>query len=58
MTENKNEWMHPDDELKAEIKHLVDNTDLSLVQARGLVSKHGADRNKLMKIAESMKAER
>lgn len=57
MTDHENEWMHPDDELKAEIKYLVENTDLSPLQAKDLVAKHGADREKLMEIARTMKAE-
>jgi len=52
-----NERMHPDDELKAEIKYLVENTDLSPIQAKDLVAKHGADRGKLLEIARTMKAE-
>lgn len=57
MMSNRDDWMHPDDELKAEIRYLVENTHLTSLQAKGLVSKHGADREKLMKIAETMKAE-
>lgn len=57
MTDDRNEWIHPDDELKAEIKYLVENTDLSPLQAKELVAKHGADREMLLKIAHTMKAE-
>ena len=52
-----NNWMNPDENAEAEIKYLVENTDLSPLQAKELVAKHGADRTKLRKIAKTMKAE-
>lgn len=57
MTDDRNSWTSPDDEHEAVIKHLVENTDLSPLQAKELVAKHGADREKLMEIAKTMKAE-
>lgn len=57
MAEDQNEWMSPDDEREAAIKHLVENTDLLPNQAKDLVAKHGADREKLMELGKTMKAE-
>lgn len=57
MVEDQNEWMSPDDEREAAIKHLVENTDLSPNQAQDLVQLRGTDRTKLMAIAKTMKAE-
>src|SRR5690606_34702727 len=54
---NKNDWTAPSSNAEVEIKHLVENTDLSPLQARELVAKHGADRRKLLEIARTMKAE-
>jgi hypothetical protein len=54
---DSNSWTNPDDEREAAIKHLVENTDLSPLQANDVVAKHGTDINKLLKIAETMKAE-
>ncbi|MHB2264225.1 hypothetical protein [Aliihoeflea sp. PC F10.4] len=50
-------WMSPDDAREAAIRHLVEQTDLSPNQAAELVDEHGTDREKLMKIAATMKAE-
>lgn len=36
---------------------LAETTDLSPKQARELIERHGQDRDKLMKIARTMKAE-
>jgi len=40
-----------------EIRFLAENTDLSPRQARELVVRHGSDRDKLLRIARTMKAE-
>lgn len=57
MPDDRNEWTNPQDEDEAEIKYLVENTDLSPLQAKELVAKHGADREKLLEIARTMQAE-
>ena len=57
MANDPNHWTRPDTADEAEIRYLVENTDLSPLQARELVAEHGTDREKLMKIAETMKAE-
>ena len=57
MADDKNDWTDPSNDQEAEIRHLVENTDLSPLQARELVAKHGADRKKLLEIARTMKAE-
>lgn len=54
---SKNDWTDPSSDVEAEIKHLVENTDLSPLQAGELVAKHGIDRKKLLEIARTMKAE-
>jgi hypothetical protein len=54
---DSNSWTNPDDEREAAIKHLAENTDLSPLQAKDLISQHGTDIDTLMKIAETMKAE-
>lgn len=54
---DKNDWTAPSDAHEAEIKHLVENTDLSPLQAKDLVERHGTDRAKLLEIARTMKAE-
>ena len=54
---DKNDWTAPSDAAEAEIRHLVENTDLSPLQAKELVARHGTDRAKLMEIARTMKAE-
>ncbi|MBE1206251.1 hypothetical protein [Aminobacter carboxidus] len=43
-----------DDEL---VKHLVETSDLSPLQAQDLVRRHGRDRAKLDTLAKSFKAE-
>lgn len=40
-----------------EVRFLAENTDLSPKQARELIREHGHDRDKLLKIARTMKAE-
>lgn len=55
--DDQNDWTSPDNKRDAEIKHLVENTDLSPMQAKKLLAKHGVDRNKLMAAAKTMKAE-
>ncbi|AZN70761.1 hypothetical protein D5400_05255 [Georhizobium profundi] len=57
MADDRNEWTNPQDNDEAEIKYLVENTDLSPLQAKELVAKHGADRDKLLEIARTMQAE-
>ncbi len=39
------------------VRYLTENTDLSPKQARELVEEHGNDREKLLRIAQKMKAE-
>ena len=57
MPEDRNDWMSPDNAHEAEIRYLVEHTDLSPLQAKELVAKHGPDRKKLLEIARTMKAE-
>ena len=57
MPEDQNRWTDPDNEREAEIRYLVENTDLSPLQAKKLIAEHGTDREKLLKLAETMKAE-
>lgn len=40
-----------------DVRFLAENTDLSPKQARELIREHGHDREKLLKIARTMKAE-
>ncbi|CDX36651.1 conserved hypothetical protein [Mesorhizobium sp. ORS 3359] len=40
-----------------EVRFLAENTDLSPKQARELIREHGHDRDKLLEIARTMKAE-
>lgn len=54
---DRNSWTNPDDEREAAVKHLVENTDLSPLQAKDVVDQYGTDIGKLMKIADTMKAE-
>lgn len=58
MTQDKSlqpgvEW----EDLDNDAKYLVENTDLSPLQAIQLIREHGHDRITLLKIAETMKAE-
>lgn len=57
MAHHPNEWLDPENRAEEEIRYLVENTDLSPLQAKRLVEKHGADRQKLLEIARTMKAE-
>lgn len=57
MSEDRNDWLDPEDKSEAEIRYLVENTDLSPDQAKALVAKHGTDRAKLLEMARTMKAE-
>lgn len=41
----------------SEVRYLAEHTDLSPNQARALVERHGRDRDKLLQLAKSMKAE-
>lgn len=40
-----------------EVRFLAENTDLSPKQARELIAKHGHDRDKLLELARTRKAE-
>lgn len=40
-----------------DVRFLAENSDLSPKQARELIREHGHDRDKLLKIARTMKAE-
>ncbi|RWM05002.1 MAG: hypothetical protein E5X80_09370 [Mesorhizobium sp.] len=40
-----------------DVRFLAENSDLSPKQARELIREHGHDRDKLMRIARTMKAE-
>ena len=57
MADDANTWLDPDDVREAEIRYLVEHTDLSPLQAKELVARHGADRVKLLEVAKTMKAE-
>lgn len=57
MADDANEWLDPDNEQQAAVRFLAENTDLSPLQARELVARHGTDREKLLKMAATMKAE-
>ncbi|WP_420962923.1 hypothetical protein [Brucella sp. IR073] len=50
-------WLNSRGSEDEEIRYLAENTDLSPLQARDLVQKHGTDREKLLKIAKTIKAE-
>lgn len=39
------------------VRYLAEHTDLSPKQARELIAEHGNDREKLLRIARTMKAE-
>ena len=57
MNEKPNDWLDPDNPEEAEIRYLVEETDLSPNQAKELVQKHGLDREKLLELARQNKAE-
>jgi hypothetical protein len=57
MSEDKHGWLHPKDKDEVQIRYLVEHTDLSPLQAKELVARHGTDRAKLLEIARTMKAE-
>lgn len=57
MADDKHEWLDPDNEEQAAIRFLAENTDLSPLQAKELVARHGTDRARLTGIARTMKAE-
>jgi hypothetical protein len=57
MAEDPNDWTAPSSKDEAEILFLVTNTDLSPLQARELIREHGTDREALLAIARTMKAE-
>ncbi|GAB1583922.1 hypothetical protein [Phyllobacterium phragmitis] len=51
------DWLNSHKAADDEIRYLTEHTDLSPNQARDLVEKHGTDRETLLKIAKTMKAE-
>lgn len=55
--DDRNSWLDPDNAREALIRYLVENTDLSPLQAKDLVATHGTDRARLVEIAQTMKAE-
>lgn len=57
MAHHPNEWLDPDSGAEEEVRYLVENTDLSPLQAKRLVERHGVNRQKLLEIARTMKAE-
>lgn len=57
MNDNKNEWTSEETAADVAIRHLVENSDLSPLQAKELVAKHGTDIDALMEIARTFKAE-
>jgi Mg2+ and Co2+ transporter CorA len=50
-------WLNSHRAHDEEIRYLTEHTDLSPNQARDLIKEHGTDREKLLKIAKTMKAE-
>ncbi|OJU51844.1 MAG: hypothetical protein BGO03_14360 [Mesorhizobium sp. 61-13] len=40
-----------------DVRYLAEHTDLSPKQAKELIAKHGRERNKLLELAATMKAE-
>lgn len=57
MSDDHNEWLDPDNRQQELVRYLVENTDLSPLQAKEVVARHGTDREKLLEIARTMKAE-
>ncbi len=51
------DWLDNEDATSAEVRYLVEHSDLSPNQAQELVRQHGIDRQKLMSIARTRKAE-
>lgn len=47
----------PLENFEGEVRYLTENTDLSPLQAEELVRRHGSDRDTLLSIARTMKAE-
>jgi len=54
---DNNDWMHPHNANEELVRYLVENSDLSPLQAKDLVAKYGTDREKLIEVARTMKAE-
>lgn len=52
-----NDWLGTDTKHAAEIRYLVEHTDLSPLQAKELVAKHGTNRPRLLELAKTIKAE-
>jgi hypothetical protein len=57
MSQDPNSWTDPSNSVEAEVRYLVENTDVSPEQAKRLVKEHGPDRTKLLRLAKTMKAE-
>lgn len=57
MSDEKHYWLDANTEQAAAIRYLAENTDLSPLQAKELVARHGTDHSKLREIAKTMKAE-
>lgn len=51
-----NDWLRPANDREAAIRHLVENSDVSPLQAKKMVERHGTDIDKLMKIAKGRQA--
>ncbi|KXF75028.1 hypothetical protein ATN84_20280 [Paramesorhizobium deserti] len=51
------DWLNSDSAVDNEIRYLTEHTDLSPNQARDLINKHGTNRETLLKMAKTMKAE-
>lgn len=54
---DQNEWTDPSDERETIISYLVENSDLSPLQAKDLINKHSTDKGHLIEIARTMNAE-
>jgi len=51
------DWLSSHEAVDDEIRYITEHTDLSPNQARDLIKRHGTDRETLLKIAKTMKAE-
>lgn len=54
---DKNAWTDPANEHEEAIRYLVENTDVSPLQAKELVERHGTDQEVLIEIAKTRKVE-
>ncbi|GHC60834.1 hypothetical protein [Limoniibacter endophyticus] len=57
MTTQPNDWLEEKTPEDRAVRYLVEHTDVSPLQAKDLVSRHGSDISKLMEIAKTIKAE-